>query len=324
MVKVGIVGTGYAAKRRAESFVADSRAQLVFVAGNSLKQTQDFCDSFGGAALASWLKLVNQTNLDLVVISTINRDHAAIARAALEAGKHVVVEYPLALSADEGALLLALAQRQNKLLHVEHIELLGGLHQAVRAHLTEIGSPFYVCYKTLIGKRPAPRRWTFNQELFGFPMIAALSRVHRFTNLFGAVDTVSCQSRFWDVNTAGDFKSCLCLAQLVFKNGVIADLTYGKGERIWQEHRSLELQGELGAVVFDGQEGNIVRGEDISPITVASRRGLFVKDTAYVLDYLLENRPLYVQPEDSLYALKVADAARQSAKTGKTIQVSSI
>ena len=324
MVKVGIVGTGYAAKRRAEAFTADPRAKLTAVAGNILEHARSFCDSFGGNALASWQELVNLTNVDLVVISTINRDHAAIARAALEAGKHVVVEYPLALSADEGASLLALAQRQNKMLHVEHIELLGGLHQAVRAQLIEIGSPFYVCYKTLIGKRPAPRRWTFNQELFGFPMMAALSRVHRFTNLFGEVDTVSCQCRFWDVNTAGDFKSCLCLAQLMFKNGVIADLTYGKGERIWQEHRSLELQGELGAVVFDGQEGNIVRGEDISPITVASRRGLFVKDTAYVLDYLLQNRPLYVKPEESLYALKVAEAARQSAQTGKMMQLSSI
>jgi biliverdin reductase len=38
-----------------------------------------------------------------------------------------------------------------------------------------------------------------------------------------------------------------------------------------------------------------------------------------VLDYLTQGTPLYVSPEQSLYALKVAQGARQSAETGKTV-----
>jgi biliverdin reductase len=99
----------------------------------------------------------------------------------------------------------------------------------------------------------------------------------------------------------------------------MAQITYGKGEMIWQEHRTLELQGEAGALIFEGEVGKLVRGGEIVPIEVGSRRGLFAKDTEFVLDYLLENKPLYVTLEASLYALKVADAAWQSAKTGNTI-----
>lgn len=318
-LKVGLAGTGYAAQKRAEAFQADSRCQLLYVAGTTPQRTAAFCQSCGASPLDSWEQLVARPEIDLIAICTINCEHAAIARAALEAGKHVIVEYPLALITREGEALVALARQQGKLLHVEHIELLGGLHQAVRQHLPQLGSPFYARYATLQGQRLAPRRWTYHQKMFGFPLIAALSRIHRFTDLFGKVESVSCQSRLWDAAESGYFTTCLCTAQLRFSNGLLAEITYGKGEMIWQEHRTLELQGEAGALIFEGEAGNLVRDGETLPIEVGSRRGLFVRDTELVLDYLLKNKPLYVTAEASLYALKVADAAWQSAKTGKTI-----
>ncbi|NEQ86518.1 MAG: gfo/Idh/MocA family oxidoreductase, partial [Moorea sp. SIO2I5] len=52
------------------------------------------------------------------------------------------------------------------------------------------------------------------------------------------------------------------------------------------------------------------------------RRGLFLKDTAMVIDYLVKGTPLYVSPVDSCYTLKVADALRESAATGNAIALS--
>lgn len=318
-LKVGLVGTGYAAQKRAEAFQADSRSELLYVAGSSPQRTAVFCESCGASPLDSWEQLVACPELDLIAICTINSEHGAIARAVLEAGKHAIVEYPLALSAEEGQELSALAQRQGKLLHVEHIELLGGLHQAVRQHLPQIGRPFYARYATLVGQRPAPRRWTYHQQRFGFPLIAALSRIHRLTDLFGQVESVSCQSRFWDAPESGYFSSCLSAAQLQFSQGLLGEIIYGKGEIIWQEHRTLELQGEAGALIFEGEVGKLIQGSEVVPVEVGSRRGLFARDTELVLDYLWENKPLYVNLEASLYALKVATAASQSAMTGNTI-----
>ena len=54
---------------------------------------------------------------------------------------------------------------------------------------------------------------------------------------------------------------------------------------------------------------------------IGSRRGLFAKDTAMVLDHLTNGTPLYVTPEASLYTLKVADAAKQSAETGDAVEI---
>jgi biliverdin reductase len=40
-----------------------------------------------------------------------------------------------------------------------------------------------------------------------------------------------------------------------------------------------------------------------------------------VLDHLISGTPLYIRPEESLYTLKVAEAARRSAETGNLIQL---
>ncbi|RMF22759.1 MAG: gfo/Idh/MocA family oxidoreductase, partial [Cyanobacteria bacterium J083] len=257
--------------------------------------------------------------IDLVIICTINRDHGAITQAALEADKHVIVEYPLALCPYEAKNLIDLAKKKDKLLHVEHMELIGGLHQTIRSFLPQIGELAYARYATISSQAGRQKKWSYNYEMFGFPLSAALSRIHRLTNLFGSVQQVSCQSRFWQSEDAGYFSACLCNAQLYFSQGVTAEITYGKGDVFTHSYRNFEIHGKEGTLIFAGEEGYLWRGKKKISLPVTPRRGLFAQDTRMVLDYLWENKPLYVQPTDSLYALTVADVARISAATGKTI-----
>ncbi|MBE9129358.1 MULTISPECIES: Gfo/Idh/MocA family protein [unclassified Coleofasciculus] len=317
MIKAGIVGTGYAANQRAQVLQTDERSRLVVFSGHTPEKTQEFAHTHNTSAVDSWQQVVKHPEVDLVFVCTVNRDHGAIVRAALEAGKHIVVEYPISLDPSEAESLIALARSKGKLLHVEHIELLGGLHQALRQSLSETGNAVYARYITIVPKHPAPKRWTYHRELFGFPFKAALPHIHRFTNLFGKVAAVSCQTRFW-----GDgeyYTACLCSGQFRFVNGLIAEVTYAKGEGFWQGLRNFEVHGDKGTLVFESEEGTLIREEERIPIAVAGKRGLFVKDTTMVLDYLATGTPLYVSPEESLYALKVGEAARQSAETGETV-----
>ncbi|MEO1298336.1 MAG: Gfo/Idh/MocA family oxidoreductase, partial [Cyanobacteria bacterium J06636_16] len=234
----------------------------------------------------------------------------------------VIVEYPLALSVAEAADLIDLAQRQRSLLHVEHIELLGGLHQAMQAHLAKVGIPAYARYCTASSRHPAPQKWAYRADLFGFPFMGALSRLHRFVNLFGAVRQVSCQLQYNSVTSEppeGYFRNCRCVAQIRFYAGVVAEVLYAKGEQTWRSQRWMEVEGDRGALVFNGDEGTFVGPDGTFPIEVTARRGLFAKDTTQVLDALFEGTPLYVTPEASLYVMQVAAAAEQAAYTGQAI-----
>jgi biliverdin reductase len=325
-LRVGLIGTGYAAKLRSQALQTEPRATLVAVAGHTLEATQTFSQTYGAEAIASWQALVERSALDLIIIATVNRDHGAIVRAALEANKHVIVEYPLALDVAEAAELIAFAKAKGKLLHVEHIELLGNMHQALKASLPEIGTPFYARYATIKPERPAPLRWTYAPELFGFPLMGALSRLHRLIDVFGAVATVSSQMQVCDRGELTDshYTSCYCTAQLRFQSGLLAEVVYAKGEALWQAERKMQVHGQKGALIFDGDQGMLVQLDGSHPIDLGSRQGLFAKDTALVLDYLLDGMPLYVTPEASLYTLKVADAARRSAETGQTTTLDTI
>lgn len=67
---------------------------------------------------ASLEEIVENSQIDLVVIATPNNTHYELARRALEAGKHVVVDKPFTLFAHEARALQALAQAQGRVLAV--------------------------------------------------------------------------------------------------------------------------------------------------------------------------------------------------------------
>lgn len=317
-IRVGIVGTGYAARARIEALLADERSQPLLVTG--YQHTNAFAEKYGLQAEESWELLVNDARVDLVVVANVSSLHGDVVEAALNAGKSVVVEYPLSLDLSQAERLVKLALARGLLLHVEHIELLGGLHLAMRKYLPAVGVPGYVSYRTLNPQQPAPTKWTYRQDLFGFPFCGALSRVHRLTNLFGQVERVDCCTRI--VSNQADshyFGGVLSSARLQFDCGLVAELTYGKGENLWVRRRDIEVQGSLGALAFVGNEGIVTTAEGEKAITVAPRKGLFVKDTGMVLDYLADGTPLYVEAAESLYALRVGDALRRASDSGETI-----
>ncbi len=320
-IGIGLVGTGYAAKVRAEVTHAEPRATLIGVAGNKPENVAAFAQTHNTKAFPNWQALVNSSDVDLVIISNLNRDHATIARAALFAKKHVVVEYPLAIDVSSAESLIALAKNQNCLLHVEHIELMGGVHQSLLENLPKVGTPFYARYATIVPQRPAPKKWTFNHEMFGFPLTGALSRLHRFTHVFGDVKSVSCRVNYQQSDDPAYYSTCQCSGQFLFKNGLLLDIVYGKGEAVWQPERKLEVHGDRGALIFDGDRGTHITPNGPIELSVPGRRGLFAKDTAAVLDHLIEGKPLYVTLEQSLYTLKVAEAAHRSAEVGQSIDL---
>ncbi|TYQ29399.1 Gfo/Idh/MocA family oxidoreductase [Pseudanabaena sp. UWO311] len=318
-LRVGIVGSGFVAKLRTEIFSQDPRIIVTAIAGN-LEKAQAIANEFAIANVHQyWSELVMRPDIDLVVVCNVNRDHAAVVGQALRSGKHVIVEYPLSFSLSEAEELVKLAQQQNLMLHVEHIELLGGVHQLVMEYLAKIGTPFYARYSTKSPQRPVPDKWTYKPDLFGFPLTAAVSRLNRIIVLFGKVKSVSCQLRYSGDNLPRHFTSCVCNAQLQFENGVIADIGYSKGENFWQPERIMELQGSDGALIFSGDKGKLITVDGTLELDAGTTRGLFKKDTENVLLHLFTGTPLYTSHESILHSLAVANAAEKSAIANQII-----
>jgi len=67
-----------------------------------------------------YAKMLNRSDIDVVSIATYSGTHACIAKDALQADKHVIVEKPMALSATDAQMMIATAQRTAKKLTVCH------------------------------------------------------------------------------------------------------------------------------------------------------------------------------------------------------------
>jgi predicted dehydrogenase len=91
-------------------------------------------------------EVLADSTVDAVAIATPARTHYELASAAIEAGKHVFIEKPLAMSVGEAAALIALAERQDVRLMVGHVfEYNPAVHfirQAMQAG--ELGDIFYM------------------------------------------------------------------------------------------------------------------------------------------------------------------------------------
>ncbi len=118
-LNVGIVGYGYATRTFHAPLVHTTPGLRLAVIATSdpKKVSADWPDV---PTVASPEALFARADLDLIVIATTNDSHFPLARLALAAGKHVVVDKPFTLTAAEGRSLESLARVNDRVLSVFH------------------------------------------------------------------------------------------------------------------------------------------------------------------------------------------------------------
>jgi predicted dehydrogenase len=121
VVGLGLVGAGGFA-----TFLAGATASLPTVAVRAVADSRpaaarDLARAHGARCVESWRDLLAEDDVDAVVVATPPAGHAEIARAALEAGKHVFCEKPLALDDADARDLVATVERTGRVLVVDHV-----------------------------------------------------------------------------------------------------------------------------------------------------------------------------------------------------------
>lgn len=133
MTSVGIVGCGYWGPNIIRNFYAlksvDFRWACDLVPENlgrvnsqypTIKTTKDYTE------------LLSDTSLDAIIIATPVETHFKLAKLALEAGKHVLIEKPMTATVEESKELIALAKKQKRVLMVDHTFIYTGAVKKMR------------------------------------------------------------------------------------------------------------------------------------------------------------------------------------------------
>lgn len=118
--RIGLIGYGYWGPNLARNFHALANTHLVAVADADAKRLDEPARLYGARTHTDYHQLLSDPTLDAVAISTPARTHFELASAALESGKHLLVEKPLAMTSAEARELIVLAKKKNRVLMAGH------------------------------------------------------------------------------------------------------------------------------------------------------------------------------------------------------------
>jgi predicted dehydrogenase len=120
-IRLGLIGYGYWGPNLARNFHQLPGAWLVACADSDTLRLAEIARLYPlQQTSADARTLIDNPTLDALVIATPARSHFGLAKQALAAGKHVLVEKPLAMSSAEARALIDLAHKQQRVLMVGH------------------------------------------------------------------------------------------------------------------------------------------------------------------------------------------------------------
>ena len=116
-VRFAVVGCGTAANHIHLPALRSAGAEVTVFASRSLASSEATCAAWGSGVVEDrWEDAVGRDDVDAVVIATPNAQHHAVAMAALSAGKHVLVDKPMACTVADADEMIAAAERARRVL----------------------------------------------------------------------------------------------------------------------------------------------------------------------------------------------------------------
>ncbi len=134
MIKIGIIGYGYWGPNLVRNFSNQKDGTVTVIAESRIDRHSQIAKLYPTISIVKdALDLIQDVNVDAVVIATPVFSHYNLAKEALNAGKHVLLEKPMTASVDESNELIDLAKRKNLILMVDHTFLYTGAVQKMKA-----------------------------------------------------------------------------------------------------------------------------------------------------------------------------------------------
>lgn len=327
MIRVGLVGYGLAgATFHAPLIRACSRMEL-----SAVMTSRDVPEAV--ADLPSLLE-----RCELVVVASPNATHFEVAKAALEAGKHVVIDKPFTVQLEEADALIPLAERHNRKLTVFHNRRWDSDFLTVRRMIANVGriqlyQAFWDRFRPALrdGWKEVPDGSTGVLNDLGPHLI------DQVLQLFGSPEALSCDIASQRLGSKIDD-----YFELTLHYGSMRAVI-GCSSLVADERPRFALFGEDGAFVkhgldpqeealksgadpldpdfgIDPNDGRLTRSEGESE-RVPSERGRYLDFYDSVAAALLEDAPMPVDPRDARTVMHVIALAKHSAREGRRLPV---
>ena len=168
---MGVVGLGWAGETHLKSYLRLPNVEAVALAGLEETRLRELGQRYGVPNLhRDYVDLVTRGDLDAISICAPNHLHAPVAIAALESGKHVLCEKPLARTGAEAEEIVRTARETGRVVHIAFTQRERGDVQVLKRHILNgnLGRIYHV--KATWMRRngiPGMGSWFTNKEMAG-------------------------------------------------------------------------------------------------------------------------------------------------------------
>ncbi len=342
-MRVGIIGCGKIAQvRHIPEYCANEKVKMGGYFDFNLERARELAEKFGGRVYESVEEMLADPAIDAVSVCVANNAHAETTIKALQAGKHVLCEKPMAVTLEDCVRMTQEADKEGKILMIGQNQRFAKAHRKAKELIREGAIGDVITFKTSFGHGgpetwsidPGVNSWFFDRKKAAMGAMADLG-IHKTDLIQFLLDSrivettarvVTLDKKDASGSLIGVDDNAICIYRM--ENGVLGTMTaswtyYG------EEDNSTILYGSRGIMkIYDNPDYAIViitkDGEkilyDIDQIQTNDHQ-----TKSGVIDEFVEavtqNRKSLVEGSDVLNAMKAVFASLESSEKGMTVTV---
>ena len=347
--KIAIVGVGNISEFHIAGYLKNPNVELYAFCDINEERLQAKGAKYGVTRLFTDEQAMFDAHpeIDAVSVCTWNNSHASCSITALNAGKHVLCEKPMAMNEQEAAQMIEASKRNGKKLMIGFVRRFGN-DAAVVKDFIEGGSvgDIYYAKATYLRRNGNPGGWFGDKKrsgggplidlgvhvmdltryLMGNPTPVSVygATFHKLANRPGiksAKGYLSADKARVDVCDVED----MVTAMIRYDNGAVLSVEASFSLNIKKDEGKVELFGTKGGVSLNPEfelyteMNNYLANVSLNIPTALSFDGLFENEINYFVDSLICDRDLSSIAEDGKTLMKMIDAIYLSAETGKEV-----
>lgn len=352
-MKIGIVGNGGICGAHCAGYDREAdRAEIYAVCDINIERAKALAARYNipdERVFENVHDLVKLSELDAVDVCTWNNGHAECTIAALNAGKHVLCEKPMALNAAQAAEMKSAAEKAGKLLMIGFVRRYGNDCDILKElSANDYFGDIYYAKATYLRRNGSPGGWFSDKALSGGgPLIdLGVHVIDLARYVMGNPKPVSVYGATFNklknrpgIKKAGGYISKdatvsdkfnvedLAAALIRFDNGAVLSVEASFSLNLKNDKGDMEFFGtKAGAKLspelelFSETCGYMNNTQLVYP-TALSFEGLFEKEIAHFLDCITDGGPCRSPAEDGVVIMKILDAIYESARTGHEVTI---
>jgi myo-inositol 2-dehydrogenase/D-chiro-inositol 1-dehydrogenase len=320
-LKVGIIGAGYIGGVHALILARDERVQLAAIYDVDHDRAEKLAHASDAHVATSPTEAIERC--DAVYITAPNTQHVSLALAALDAGKHVFCEKPLAINIADAKSVFAKATGSKSLFQVGHNRRFAPVYATLKQLLTEKHVAHSAHVKMNRGELLNPV-WTGDPSVTGgFLYETPIHMFDMMRFLFGEVESLHAAGTKHEYREIDDFS-----VLLKFTSGFHATLATAADaswlfpfERVevFCHHATFVTREMESLVCSTNLEGHFTE-QSMQQLPRDEKWGYVQEDRAFV-DAIVNNTPPLVTVLDGLMSVELVNAVYESVRTNTTIAV---